>query len=220
MKRIFLLLVCLVLQPALAASPPPAVVVVGDSLSAAFGIAPDQGWVQLLRDRLEQHGSACRVVNASITGDTTRGGLARLPALLERESPAVVIIELGGNDGLRGITPRVMADNLRQMVTLVRAAGGTPVLLGVELPANYGTDFRALFHDVYYEVADDESVPLVPSFLQGVAMEPELMQGDGIHPNAAAQPTMLETVWPTLAPVLETMGCRDPGAIAQQAGNR
>ena len=192
--------------------------VVGDSLSAAFGIAPEEGWVHLLRTRLEAQGVDCRVVNASITGDTTRGGLARLPALLERESPAVVVIELGGNDGLRGITPKVMAKNLRQMIHQVRAAGGRPLLLGVELPANYGSDFRTLFHDVYYEVADAETVPLVPSFLQGVAMDPALMQGDGIHPNATAQPVMLDTVWPTLAPVLDEAGCAGPGAVARRAG--
>ncbi len=137
----------MVLSP-VAADSSRTVVVVGDSLSAAFGIPVSEGWVRLLGKRLEEHGDVCSVINASVTGDTTRGGLARLPAVLARERPAVVIIELGGNDGLRGITPRVMAQNLRQMVDLVREAGGSPVLFGVELPANYGADFRALFHGV------------------------------------------------------------------------
>lgn len=186
------------------------VVVVGDSLSAAFGIPVSEGWVHLLGERLEGHGGVCSVINASVTGDTTRGGLARLPAILDRERPVAVIIELGGNDGLRGITPKVMAQNLRQMVDLVREVDGLPVLFGVELPANYGADFRALFHGVYYEVAEEQSVPLVPSFLEGVALDPGLMQEDGIHPNADAQPIMLDAAWPTLEPVLDEAGCLIP----------
>lgn len=180
----------------------PVLAVVGDSLSAAFGIAARQGWVSLLQQRLTDLGYPHRVVNASVTGDTTRGGLSRLPALLKRERPQVVIIELGGNDGLRGITPEVMGDNLRQMVRLVRAAAGRVLLLGVELPANYGNAFRTMFHDVYYEVAGSESVALVPSFLEGVAMDLDLMQADGIHPNESAQSIMLDNVWPALEPLL------------------
>jgi acyl-CoA thioesterase-1 len=186
-----------------AAREAPVLAVVGDSLSAAFGIPVKEGWVSLLQRRLAYRGYPHRVVNASVTGDTTRGGLSRLPGLLERERPEVVVIELGGNDGLRGITPDVMADNLRQMVRLVRAAGGRPLLLGVELPGNYGDAFRTMFHRVYYEVAESESVVLVPSFLEGVAMDLNLMQADGIHPNETAQAIMLDTVWPALEPLLE-----------------
>jgi len=182
---------------------PPAIVVVGDSLSAGFGVPLDQGWVDLLARRLAEQGHPHQVVNASVTGDTTRGGLARLPALLERENPQILIIELGGNDGLRGITPQVMADNLRQMITLAREAGSDVLLLGVELPGNYGPTFRDLFKDVYYEVSHSEQVPLVSSFITGVALNPELMQSDGIHPNAAAQPVLLDEVWPALEPMLE-----------------
>ena len=188
--------------------PAPTLAVVGDSLSAAFGIPLEAGWVNLLRQRLAERGYDYKVINASVTGDTTSGGLARLPGLIERERPAVVVIELGGNDGLRGITPAVMADNLSRMVGLVREAGGSVLLLGVELPANYGPSFRAMFHDVYYAVSSSESVPLVPSFISGVAMDPALMQEDGIHPNVTAQPLMLDTVWPELEPLLKS---RDAG---------
>lgn len=187
-----------------AQAPEATLAVVGDSLSAAFGIPLESGWVSLLRQRLAERGYDYRVVNASVTGDTTSGGLARLPGLIDRERPALVIIELGGNDGLRGITPAVMADNLRRMVRLVREAGGRVLLLGVELPGNYGQSFRAMFHEVYYEVSRSESVPLVPSFITGVAMDPALMQEDGIHPNAAAQPLMLDEVWPALEPLLQS----------------
>ena len=192
-------------------SPGPAVVVVGDSLSAAYGIDVTDGWVNLLRQRLAERGYPHRVVNASVTGDTTRGGVARLPTLLDREQPLVVIIELGGNDGLRGITPAAMTDNLRRMVQLARDAGAYPFLLGVELPANYGPAFRKLFQDAYYEVANTESVPLVPSFLEGVAMDPALMQPDGIHPNESAQPAMLDTVWSRLEPLLHETARLRPG---------
>lgn len=193
--------------------PDPAVVIVGDSLSAGYGIAVADGWVSLLRQRLAERGYPHRVVNASVTGDTTRGGVARLPSLLEREQPLIVIIELGGNDGLRGITPAAMADNLRRMVQLTRNAGARPLLLGVELPVNYGPAFRELFKDAYYEVARNESVPLVPSFLEGVAMDRALMQPDGIHPNELAQPAMLDTVWPRLEPLLGDSGLL-PGMAA------
>ena len=188
----------------------PVIAVVGDSLSAAYGLPLDAGWVRLLQRRLAERGYDYRVVNASVTGDTTGGGLARLPGLIEREGPEVVIIELGGNDGLRGITPTAMAANLRGMVALARDGGARVLLLGVEIPANYGPEFRAMFHDVYYEVSRTESVPLVPSFLEGVAMDLRLMQNDGIHPNEAAQPIMLDTVWPALEPLLNPQ----PPAVA------
>jgi acyl-CoA thioesterase-1 len=198
----WLVLWLLLLPGTAAAREAPVLAVVGDSLSAAFGIPVREGWVSLLQQRLAERGYPHRVVNASVTGDTTRGGLSRLPGLLERERPEVVIIELGGNDGLRGITPDVMAANLRRMVRQVRGAGGRALLLGVELPANYGNAFRKMFHDVYYAVGDSESVDLVPSFLEGVAMNPDLMQADGIHPNEKAQPLMLDAVWPALEPLL------------------
>lgn len=180
----------------------PRLVVVGDSLSAGYGVADGQGWVDLLARRIQEQGFPHQVVNASITGDTSQGGLTRLPALLQREQPALVIIELGGNDGLRGIAPSVMADNLRQMIAQAQAAAAQVLLIGVEIPANYGPAYRQRFHDAYYEVSQEAGVPLIPSFLQQVALQPELMQADGIHPNEKAQPVMLDVVWPLLLPLL------------------
>ncbi|MEN8175630.1 MAG: arylesterase [Pseudomonadota bacterium] len=179
------------------------ILVVGDSLSAAYGLPAGQGWVSLLARRLAEHQPPWRVVNASVTGDTSRGGLARLPAVLERESPDIVILELGGNDGLRGINPKVMAANLEAMIRQSRATGARVLLVGVRLPANYGPAFVDAFHQVYYEVAEARSVPLVPFLLEGVALEPHLMQADGIHPNGKAQVRLLENVWPVLESLLE-----------------
>lgn len=178
-------------------------VVLGDSLSSAYGIAAESGWVGLLVERLSREGYAYRVVNASVTGDTTRGGLARLPALLAREQPDIVIIELGGNDGLRGIDTQVTAANLGEMIRLSREAGARVLLLGVKLPANYGPAFGAAFHQVYLDAAETNRVALVPFFLDGVALDPSLMQPDGIHPNTRAQPILLENVWPALEPLLQ-----------------
>ena len=178
------------------------VLVVGDSLSAGFGIEAQQGWVQLLNERLVMQNRHIEVVNASITGDTTRGGLSRLPSALQRHQPAVVVIALGGNDGLRGFAPDQTQSNLRQMVQLSRDAGARVLLLGVKLPANYGQAFGEKFHRVYLDLAQEMDVALVPFFLEGVAETRDLMQPDGIHPSAAAQPRMLDNVWEGLAPLL------------------
>ena len=178
------------------------ILVVGDSLSAGYGLEQQQVWVSLLRDRLADAGFDTPVINASITGDTTRGGLARLPAALAREAPSVVIIALGGNDGLRGFSPPQTKSNLRQMISLSRRAGADVLLLGVKLPANYGRAFGEKFHRVYLELADELDVAVVPFFLEGVAETRELMQADGIHPSAEAQPRILENVWKGLEPLL------------------
>lgn len=174
----------------------------GDSLSAAYNMDVQQGWVALLQQRLKQRDLPYHVVNASISGDTTAGGLARLPRLLAEHRPQVVIVELGGNDGLRGLPPEETRRNLSAIVARARAAGAKVLLLGVELPPNYGTRFNERFRRVYREVAAEHGVPLVPFVLEGVATDPALMQPDGIHPNAAAQPRILENVWPLLAPLL------------------
>lgn len=178
------------------------ILVIGDSLSAGYGIEQQQVWVTLLRNRLADLGFDTPVVNASITGDTTRGGLARLPAALDRETPSVVIIALGGNDGLRGFPPAQTKSNLRDMVSLSRAAGAEVLLLGVKLPANYGKAFGEKFHRVFLELAAEREVALVPFFLEGVAETRDLMQPDGIHPSAEAQPRILDNVWQGLAPML------------------
>lgn len=174
----------------------------GDSLSAGYGVAAEQRWVTLLEQRLAQHCGPLSVVNASISGDTSKGGLNRLPALLTNHGPDVVVIELGGNDGLRGIPIKTMRHNLQQMVSLAKQAKAAVLLLGVRLPANYGEAFVNAFHQVYYDVAEAESVPLVPFFLQDVALEKELMQADGIHPNDKAQPILLDNVWSKLSPLI------------------
>jgi acyl-CoA thioesterase-1 len=180
----------------------PALLVVGDSLSSGYGVSAKQRWVTLLAERLQARCGDVQVINASVTGDTSSGGVSRLPALLQQHRPALVIIELGGNDGLRGIPPRTLQENLLRMVRRSRLAGAHVLLLGVKLPANYGPEFVARFHRVYYDVAAEASVPLVPFFLEGVALNPDLMQADGIHPNDRAQPVLLDNVWSTLESLL------------------
>jgi len=175
------------------------VLVFGDSISAGYGIQREQGWVALLAARLPEW----QVVNASVSGETTGGGLARLPEALARHEPDLVIIELGGNDALRGYPVTRIRDNLSEMVRLARAEADEVLLLGMQIPPNYGPRYTREFARAFQEVAEAEAVTLVPFFLQQVALEPSLMQDDGIHPTAAAQPLLLEALWPTLAPLLE-----------------
>jgi acyl-CoA thioesterase-1 len=179
------------------------ILVMGDSLSAAYGIDKQRGWVALLQQRLRDQALDYRVVNASITGDTTRGGLSRLPAALERDHPEVLIIALGGNDGLRGFAPEQTRTNLHRMIELGRAAGASVLLLGVKLPGNYGKAFGEKFHRIYRDLASEHGVAVVPFFLEGVAETRELMQPDGIHPDVAAQPRILDNVWSGLKPLLQ-----------------
>lgn len=177
------------------------VLVVGDSISAGYGLdRQDQGWVALLGEKLRPRGIA--VVNASVSGDTTAGGLTRLDELLRRVAPGIVILELGGNDGLRGLTPAQMRANLVAMIDQSRAAGARVLLLGMQIPPNYGKRYADLFQRVYGEVAEATGVALVPFLLQGVGGQDALMQADGLHPNAAAQPLLLEQVWQGLEPLL------------------
>lgn len=178
------------------------VLVVGDSISAALGVDTRQGWVALLQERLQEGGFEHRVVNASISGDTSSGGAARLPALLARHQPELVIIELGGNDGLRGQQLVQLQQNLARMIDASRAADADVLLLGMRLPPNYGQRYTQAFAQVYADLAAGKQVALVPFFLDGVGGVPGMMQADGIHPTAAAQPIMLENVWPTLEPLL------------------
>ena len=181
----------------------PVLLVMGDSLSAAYGIERQAGWVSLLATRLA---GEARVVNASISGETTRGGATRLPELLRQHTPAIVLLELGGNDGLRGLPPGQMRANLAAMIEASRAAGAEVLLLGIDIPPNYGRAYRDAFTAVYTRLAEAYELPLVPFLLEGVALEEELMQADGIHPTAAAQPRILENVWPALAPLLRAQG--------------
>jgi acyl-CoA thioesterase I len=201
MYRILLLLVVLAAPPAMAAQP--VVLIVGDSLSAGYGLAIHENWPSLLQDRLAASGYPHRVVNASISGDTTSGGLARLPGALERNSPSVVLIGLGGNDGLRAIPIAEIRRNLSRMIQLSENAGAQVLLAGVHIPPNYGPAYTQAFHNIYHELAKEYGVGLVPFILDGVALDPELMQEDGIHPTAAAQPVIIDNVWPALAPLLD-----------------
>ena len=190
--------------PGMLLARPPIVLVLGDSLSAGYGIDPAEGWVSLLQQRIRETGYPHQVVNASISGDTTRGGLARLPRALEKHAPSILIIELGANDGLRGFQTSAIGANLRAMVDLGREAGARVLLLGMKMPPNYGARFTEQFHRVYLDVAAETSVFLVPFFLEGITESPGLMQEDGVHPNALAQPRMLENVWPSLAPLFDS----------------
>jgi len=178
------------------------VLIVGDSISAGFGLDTRKGWVALLEQRLKQEGFDDKVVNASISGDTSAGGLARLPAALATHKPDVVVIELGGNDGLRGQPPAQLQQNLASMIERSRQAGAKVVLLGMRLPPNYGVRYTRAFANVYEQLAADKKVPLVPFFLEGVGGVPELMQADGIHPAQGAQQRLLENAWPAIKPLL------------------
>ncbi|MVW80592.1 arylesterase [Bordetella sp. 02P26C-1] len=177
---------------------------VGDSLSAEYGLQRGSGWVALLSQRIAEQYPNYRVVNASISGDTTSGGLSRLPALLEREHPAVVIIELGSNDALRGLSLQMTEQNLRGMTQRAREAGAQVLLVGMQIPPNYGRDYTQRFAALFPTIAKAEDASLAPFLLDGIATDREQFQADGIHPNEQAQPALLENVWAALRPILET----------------
>ena len=179
------------------------VLVFGDSLSAAYGIAARDGWVALLGERLARERPGWRVVNASVSGETTAGGLRRLPEDLKRHGPAVVVIALGANDGLRGLPVEGTRANLESMIRISRAAKAEPVLVGLMIPPNYGIDYAREFRELFPDVARKSKVARVPFLLEGVAENRDLFQADQLHPTAAAQPRILENVWPVLAPLLK-----------------
>ena len=183
----------------------PVVLILGDSLSAAYGIATEQGWVARLAERIAQAGLPHQVVNASVSGETTAGGLTRLGTLLDRHRPAVLVVELGANDGLRGLGLDVMRGNLARLVAQGRERGARVLLIGVRLPPNYGASYTDGFQAVFREVAAEQGVPLVPALLKDVAEDWSLMQPDGLHPTAEAQGRILDNVWPTLEPLLREM---------------
>lgn len=178
------------------------IVVFGDSLSAGYRMEQEQGWVHLLAQRLEGISANYRVVNASVSGETTTGGLSRLPATLESNKPDIVILELGGNDGLRGLPVTSIKENLVRMVELSEAAGAKVVLAGIQIPPNYGARYTGPFTSQFAEIAESMSLPFIPFLIDGIAQRPELMQDDGIHPKAEAQGMVLDNVWPVLAEVL------------------
>jgi acyl-CoA thioesterase-1 len=203
--RAFLLCACLSLvwaTPAPAVEQP-AILILGDSLSAGYGLAPGEGWVALLEQRLKDQGYGHRVVNASLSGETSGGGLERLPRALALHRPVIVFLELGANDGLRGLPTAELRANLDRMIRLARGSGARVLLAGIRVPSNYGQRYAEEFFATYAELARTHRVALVPFFLEGVALRDELFQEDRYHPNAAAQPIMLDNVWPVIAPLLE-----------------
>ena len=177
--------------------------ILGDSLSAAYGMEVSESWPSLLQERLDAQGRGYRVFNSSIAGDTTQGGLARLPRLLEMQRPAVVLIELGGNDGLRGLPLGVTRGNLEAMIEQSRSAGAVIIVSEIRIPPNYGRTYTENFTAMFHQLAAQESVSLLPFLLEDVALEPGMMLADGIHPSAAAQPVILDAVWRVLEPLLD-----------------
>jgi acyl-CoA thioesterase I len=202
-KRLFALFI-LVVSSASAQAEDPVILVFGDSISAGYGLAhAEQGWVELLKTRLKAQGYGYQVINASVSGETTAGGLARLPRALALHHPKIVILELGGNDGLRAMPVAQMRANMGQMVDLATAAGAKVLLLGMRMPPNYGPQYTDQFALVFSDLARAKKSALVPFLLTDIALSQNLLQGDDIHPNAAGQPILLDNVWPALKPLLQ-----------------
>ncbi|MFC1690352.1 arylesterase [Pseudomonadota bacterium] len=199
LKFLFILMFFWVSSPLMAA---PAIVILGDSLSAAYGMEINQSWPSLLQQRLTENGYAYRVFNSSIAGDTTQGGAARLPRLLDRNQPDIVILELGGNDGLRGLPIEVTGKNLSTMIEQSQSAGASVILSEMRIPPNYGRTYTEKFNTMYTTLAQQYGISLLPFLLDDIALEPGLMQADGIHPTARAQPLILDKVWLQLEPLL------------------
>lgn len=202
--RLFRLLLALafILNATSAYSASKTVLVLGDSLSAEYGIPRGAGWVTLLEKRIKAENIDANIVNASISGETTSGGKARLPSLLEQHRPSVVVLELGGNDGLRGLPLSAAESNLRSMIMQAQNAKAKVLLVGMQIPPNYGREYAEKFSSIYKKLSHDTKIPLVPFFLEGVATQPQLFQADRIHPVAEAQPIMLNNIWPELKSLL------------------
>lgn len=202
MRKILTLVVLLVATNA-QATDAPTVLIFGDSLSAGFGIDVDRSWTALLQQRLEEQGYEHRVVNASISGETTEGGAARIDSAIGTFSPDLIILELGGNDGLRGFPPTRIKDNLETIARRARDSGAGVVLLGIRIPTNYGTRYTQAFEAVYADVADELEIRWIEFFMEGVALNDELLQEDRIHPNVEAQPILLDNAWPIIRATLD-----------------
>ena len=198
------LAVALLCAPAIAYSAPKTVLVLGDSLSAEYGIARGSGWVALMEQRLKEQKIDATVVNASVSGETTSGGRTRLPALLEKYHPSLVVIELGANDGLRGLPVKAAEDNLRAMAGAADKADARVLLVGMRMPPNYGRNYTEQFYAMYGALSKEIKAPLVPFMLEGVADKPQLLQPDRLHPLAAAHPTILANIWPTLQKMIRS----------------
>lgn len=193
-------LFCLFISFGTVAQTKQAILVMGDSLSAEYGLARGTGWVKLLEEQLQKQGSPWTVFNASISGETSSGGLSRLPKLLEQKKPGIVFLELGGNDALRGLSIQESERNLRKMIALSKQSGAKVLLFGMQIPPNYGQDYAKQFKDIYTKLSQQENVELLPFFLNGVASDLSLFQADRIHPNEKAQSILFKNVWGAMAP--------------------
>jgi len=202
-RKTWLALALLLLSALAHATAPRTVLVMGDSLSAAYGLRVDQGWVALMGQRLAQAHPDWRVVNASVSGETTGGGRNRLPRALEEHAPAVVILELGANDALRGLPPEQAHANLDAMIQAAADAGARVLLVGTEVPPNYGPDYAAAFRTLYAQLAAARGTPFLPFLLEPIATDLGQFQADGLHPTAQAQPRVLDHLWPALEPLLD-----------------
>jgi acyl-CoA thioesterase I len=197
-------LLALLLASVSAQAEPPVILVFGDSISAGYGLEHvDQGWVELLKTRLKSEGYGYQVVNASVSGETSAGGLARLPRALQLHHPNIVILELGGNDGLRALPVAQMRENFSQMIDQATHAGAKVLLLGIRIPPNYGAQYTSQFEAVYSDLARADKLPLVPFLMDRIALQADRMQSDDIHPNVKGQPILLDNVWPVLQPMLK-----------------
>ena len=200
MSKILIAFMCLFFSTSVFAK---AIIVLGDSISASYGIEVSEGWVSLLQKKLQVEKFPHRVFNESISGDTSAGGVARIDGALARHKPAIVVLELGANDGLRGLSPRQMKANLTEIIQRSRKAGARVLLVGMRMPPNYGKRFVDMFFNVYSQLADELGVTYIPFLLEDVALDRDLMQRDGLHPNAKAQSNIAEKVWGYLLPLLE-----------------
>ena len=201
--RILLFTVIILLMPMSAIAKPSTIVVFGDSISAGYGIEVQEGWVALLNKKLKEMNSNYIISNASISGETTAGGLARIDQVLTTQKPAIVLLQLGANDGLRGLSPVVMKNNLADMVRRSQKSGAKVILLGMKIPPNYGKRYVDMFYNVYSELSKEMGIPMVPFLIEDVALDKDLMQADRLHPNAKAQPILAEKIKPYLIPLLK-----------------
>ena len=200
--RRFLFAVIVLLMP-ISTIAKPIIVVLGDSISAGYGIEVEEGWVALLQKKLIETKNDYSIINASISGDTTAGGLARVDQILTAQKPGIVLLQLGANDGLRGLSPVQMKSNLAEIVHRAQKAGAKVILLGMKIPPNYGKRYVDMFYNVYPQLAKELDIPLVPFLLEDVALNKDLMQADGLHPNAKAQPILANKIEPYLFPLLK-----------------
>ena len=203
--RKLLTILFLLMATAANAAESPTVLVFGDSLSAGYGLDIDQSWSALLQQRLEEQGYEHRVVNASISGETTEGGVTQIGAAIDEFSPELIILELGGNDGLRGFPPARIKSNLKAIAERARNSGAEVVLLGIKIPTNYGARYTEAFEGVYQEVATELDIEWIEFFMDGVALNDELLLEDRIHPNAKAQPILLDNAWPIIHATLQAL---------------